>query len=373
MNIAIITSIKAPYRSLQIEEICKNKEISMTVYYTKKGKEDRDWESKDSTKFKEVFLEEINFFDRFGTLNKGLIEIVKSNEIIVLGGYEKPTYMLLSILCRLYKKKYIIIYDGISCNRLTEKEHVLKKHVKNLMIKYSSAIWGNGVVSKRYFSEVFNYPKEKIYNQYLTIDGKKIKQLGNEKNRIKQELRQKYSIGNNEKILLYSGRLIELKNIESVIKALSLSQDRDITLVIAGGGKEEKKLVKMAKELGVKIIITGFINNQELLFKHYFMADVFILPSKSEAWGLVVNEAMFAGLPILVSNICGCSLDLVKAGVNGYLIDPYDIKDIYNKIYDIFYKDNISEFGYESKRIIDNWTFINSRINFELMIKSIIN
>ena len=72
MKIGIVTSIKAPYRTLQIEEICKNKNIDICVYYTKKGKEDRDWEVRNSILFKEEYLDNINLFERFGTLNKGL-------------------------------------------------------------------------------------------------------------------------------------------------------------------------------------------------------------------------------------------------------------------------------------------------------------
>ena len=194
MKIGVITSIKAPYRTLQFEDICKKQYIDMTIYYTKKDKEDRDWELKGSDAFKEVYLSNIKLFDRFGTLNTGLKDIVRNNDIIILGGYEKPTYILISLLCRIYKKKYIIIFDGISCNRLYEKENKFKWLIKNLVIKHSSAIWGNGIVSKRYFNEVFNYPLEKIYNQYLTIDGEKIKQIGKEKGNIRKVLREKYGI-----------------------------------------------------------------------------------------------------------------------------------------------------------------------------------
>jgi 1,2-diacylglycerol 3-alpha-glucosyltransferase len=58
------------------------------------------------------------------------------------------------------------------------------------------------------------------------------------------------------------------------------------------------------------------------------LASAFIQASTTEQWGLVVNEAMASGLPVLVSERCGCAPDLVKNGVNGYTFDPYDIKEI---------------------------------------------
>ena len=369
MKIGVITSIKAPYRTLQFEEICKKQYIDMTIYYTKKDKEDRDWELKGSDAFKEVYLSNIKLFDRFGTLNTGLKDIVRNNDIIILGGYEKPTYILISLLCRIYKKKYIIIFDGISCNRLYEKENKFKWLIKNLVIKHSSAIWGNGIVSKRYFNEVFNYPLEKIYNQYLTIDGEKIKQIGKEKGNIRKVLREKYGIKNDEKVLHYSGRLVEVKNVKAVIEALNIIGDKNITLFITGDGIQRKELEQLADTLNIKIIITGFINNQEELFKHYYLSDVFILPSIYEPWGLVVNEAMFAGLPVLVSYICGSSLDLVNS--NGYTIDTNDIDDIAIKINKIF-NDNMTEMSNKSLDIIKKWTFKNSAESYNNLIKSLL-
>lgn len=369
MKIAVITSIKAPYRTLQLEEICREKNIDMTVYYTNKGKEDRAWETRDTNIFNEVYLKSIRLFDKLGTLNTGLRNIVKNNDVIVLGGYEKLTYILMSLICRFYKKKYVIIFDGISCNRLSEKENKIKWLVKKIVIKNSSAIWGNGTVSKRYFNEVFNYPIERIYNQYLTVDGERIKELGKKRNSIRKILRDKYKIHDTERVIHYSGRLAKVKNVKILIEALSIIREEKITLFITGGGNEESELRELAEKLGVRIIITGFIKNQEELFKHYFISDVFILPSVYEPWGLVVNEAMYAKLPILISSICGCSLDLVKN--NGYLFDPYSKEDLAFKISKIFTENSIVEKGNNSLKIIEKWSFYNSSKTFNDMIISI--
>lgn len=369
MKIAIVTSIKAPYRTLQLENICKESDVLMTVYYTQEGKEDRLWETRDGKLFNEIYLKKIKSFNKYGNLNCGLFNIVKDNDVIVLGGYEKPTYILLALLCKFFKKKYILIFDGISVNKLDTKESILKKYIKNFVIKNSKFIWGNGTVSERYFCEKFNYPKNKIYNQYLTVDSKAIKEIGKNKRLVRKELRGKYNIEDNMKILHYSGRLVELKNIKRVIMALSKIKDKSLILLITGGGEQEAYLKKIANELDVNIIITGFIDNQYELFKHYFMSDVFILPSVDEAWGLVVNEAMFSGLPVLVSNICGCSLDLVKG--NGYLINPFDIEDIKMKIEKIFFESDLNLMGKYSEKIIEEYNFKNSALSFINMIKEL--
>lgn len=365
MRIAVITSIQAPYRTLQLNEICKNEEVDMTVYYTDGGNEGRAWEVNKALHFKEINLEKIKKLKKYGALNKGLLKIIHENNVIILGGYEKPTYIILSILCRLFRKKYIIIFDGISCDRLICKESYIKKIIKGMVIKNSSYIWGNGTVSKRYFNELFNYPIERIYNQYLTIDGEKINNISQEKLKIRKELRSKYGISSDEKVIQYSGRLVKIKNVDFVIKAIASINNPKVTLLITGAGEEEENLKKLAEELNVKLIITGFINKQEELFRHYFISDIFILPSIYEPWGLVVNEAMYAKLPVLISEVCGCSLDLVKE--NGYVFNPYNLNDLTDKMSNILLKD-FEEMGEESHKIISEWSFENSAKSFMTLI-----
>ena len=110
---------------------------------------------------------------------------------------------------------------------------------------------------------------------------------------------------------------------------------------------------------------------QQQLFKHYFAGDALILPSTYEPWGLVINEAMAAGLPVIVSKLCGCSMDLVEAGKNGYLIDPYNINDISEKISKVFRDNNLQIMGDESKKLISSWTFKSSKENLNIILKKI--
>jgi len=89
----------------------------------------------------------------------------------------------------------------------------------------------------------------------------------------------------------------------------------------------------------------------------YALADVLVLPSFSEPWGLVVNEAMVCGLPVIVSNRAGASFDLVKNGKNGFTFNPYDWKEL-AELMRKFTKGevDIKEMGYNSKEIIREYT-----------------
>lgn len=368
MKIGYITNLRAPYRALQLNEFSKIENVELTAYYTDKPKENRKWTVNKLDGFKEVDLKGVRLAGKFGYINRGLLNIVKGNDLIILGCYEQPSYILLSIICRILKKPYILFFDGISTNRLIETENIIKKYIKNIVIKYSDYIMGNGTVSKRYFSEVFEYPIEKIYNQYLTVDSNKINELYKDREIYRKEYREKLNISEEDKVLIYSGRLIDIKNVDSVVKAISKIDRKDIVFLITGGGELENEITYLSYQLGVRVLITGFISEQEELFKHYFVGDALILPSVYEPWGLVINEAMFAGLPVIVSEVCGCSLDLVENNKNGYIINPHSINDIASKIDKLLYYEKIVEMGKTSRKIISKWNFISSRKNLEKIL-----
>ena len=108
---------------------------------------------------------------------------------------------------------------------------------------------------------------------------------------------------------LFVGRLVEVKNLEYLIT--KFNNHPELQLIIIGFGKLEEKLKQIANS---NIIFMGAIDNEKLTY-YYQQADVFILPSYSEPWGVVVEEALNNGTPVMVSNHVGCSDDLVTENV----------------------------------------------------------
>lgn len=100
-----------------------------------------------------------------------------------------------------------------------------------------------------------------------------------------------------------------------------------------GDGELRSKLEEKVETLRLKekVLMPGFKQYDELPY-YYTLAKAFIHASTSEQWGLVVNEAMACGLPILISNRCGSAEDLVKSEVNGLAFDPYSVSDIAEKM-----------------------------------------
>ena len=133
------------------------------------------------------------------------------------------------------------------------------------------------------------------------------------------------------RFFLCSGRFVEcgIKNHLALIEAYRLYRqnagDNAWGLVILGDGALRSAYERRISEaeLGDHVLLPGFVQ-YDLLPAWYQAASAFVLPSLKEPWGLVVNEAMAAGLPVLVSDRCGCVPELVAEGCNGYLLDATD-------------------------------------------------
>ena len=123
---------------------------------------------------------------------------------------------------------------------------------------------------------------------------------------------------------LFVGRLVKLKNVDTIINAFSeLDQSKNI-LIIVGTGPEETGLKELAK--GLNVMFTGRLEGDQLNV-WYNIADCFVLASYQEAFGAVTNEALLAGCRCLVSNKAGSSC-LIRPGVNGDTFNPYDIAEL---------------------------------------------
>jgi glycosyltransferase involved in cell wall biosynthesis len=129
-------------------------------------------------------------------------------------------------------------------------------------------------------------------------------------------------------------------------------------LVLLGDGPLRADLCRLISDLSLQncVHLPGFKQYADLP-TYYGLASAFIHASTTEQWGLVVNEAMASGLPVLVSNRCGCAPDLVHEGVNGFTFDPYNVEELAQLMLKIsvFQPFSLSAFGEASRRIISEW------------------
>ena len=145
------------------------------------------------------------------------------------------------------------------------------------------------------------------------------------------EARREWGIDPDAFVVLFVGKLIRSKRPLNVVRALARLQGRGSMLVV-GSGPLDATLREEAHRLGVELHMVGFLNQTEL-GRAYALADCLALPSDfPETWGLVVNEALATGLPVVVSAAVGCAPDLVRDGSTGYIYPLDDVEALSRRL-----------------------------------------
>ena len=236
--------------------------------------------------------------------------------------------------------------------------HWWKEWMKKCVVSLYSAGLAGGEPQKRYL-ESLGIPKDRVLTGYNVIDNDHFAK-GAREARSKASKHRK-SLKLPEKYFICSTRFVPKKNLEMFIKAYSSYLRSDIknhwSLVILGDGSQRPKMETLVNQLGLtdKVLMLGFKQYDELPL-YYGLAKALVLPSTSEQWGLVVNEAMACGLPVLVSDRCGCVEDLVKNGENGFVFDPFDPNSMTQALIKITESEKLlKKMGSKSRKIISAW------------------
>lgn len=170
--------------------------------------------------------------------------------------------------------------------------------------------------SREYF-EFYGYPSKRLFFSPHCVDTQWFGQRGS--GEAGAALRSQERIGKEEAVVLFAGKLLPFKRPLDVVEAAAclISGGRSVTVMVAGSGPLEEAMRDRAAQAGVKLILLGF-RNQTQMPACYAACDVLVLPSTGrETWGLVANEALACGRPIIVSDAVGCGPDLAADGVVG--------------------------------------------------------
>jgi len=280
-------------------------------------------------------VEQVGAFEALNSFKK----IIKDNDItyVCIPGYGRAAYILMLLWCRLKGIKVLMFAESWYPGNL-----ILDK-LKGIFIKQTTDIcFVSGKRAKEHFIKRLNYSENKIIEGYSTVDN------------------DHFSSGKAEKAtppqLLCVARFAPEKNLELLIKAFKSSKlSEKWELRIVGGGPLKNKLQEMSE--GANINLTDWLSYEQLP-DLYSSASCFILPSIFEPWGLVVNEAMAAGLPVILSDRVGAYPDLLKKNENGWLFDAEnkdELTGIFDSLLEMSEKE-LKEMGMKSKNIIAGFT-----------------
>ena len=277
-------------------------------------------------------------------------------EIIIIGGYNYLACWSALMWAKIHKKKVLIMMES---HYLDKPRNIIKENIKKLFVSNCNGALVDGIRHKNYAVSL-GLQSEKIFIKRGTgpVDiswyQKKISKIKKDKIILCKKLNIPY------RNFLYVGRFSPEKNIIFLLKNFKNIQEegvKDWGLILLGSGPQKKEIESFIDKNNIKnIFLPGFKQKEEIPF-YYALADCFILPSISEPWGLVVSEAMACGLPILVSNRCGCYPDIVHDGENGFSFDPLNDNEFLEFMKNICYgKYNLEEMSKASLKIIKEYT-----------------
>lgn len=231
-------------------------------------------------------------------------------------------------------------------------------------------------IRSRKFWEIAGVPNEKIRIVHFDIS-----LIEPEERHVNLSNKIRKSLGN-KKVLLYFGRLVKRKGVDILIRAFAelSEEDPDLVLIIAGKGEERKPLVRLCEELGVdgRVHFAGLVDEDDKA-AYFLSCDVFVCPSITldmpEIWGLVVNEAMSIGKPVIVTTAVGSGDDLVKHNLNGYIIPENSVSALYGAMKTIISDEKLrNNMGKASREIVEQkFTYHHALESFNKAIDSVLS
>lgn len=347
MKILFMANIPSPYRVKFFDELGKYCDLTVTFEGKKATDRDAGWKARATTNFYSVYLKGIRTSsDQF--LCPGIVKILnRSFDHIIVGGYSTPTSMLAIEYMRFRRIPFWIEADGGIISNDNKLKYGLKRH----LISSASAWLSSGKVTTEYLVH-YGAKREKTYvYPFTSVSTNQILDHVPTKEK-KEKLRQQLGMTEG-KIIISVGQFIHRKGFDILLHtAAQLPKDIGVYII---GGKPTDDYLQIKKEMNLQRVHFVDFMPTDQLSKYYQAADAFVFPTREDIWGLVVNEAMANGLPVITTERCVAGLELVKNGENGYIV-PVDDADALAEAVTKFYAGDMRSMAEEALRAIRGYT-----------------
>jgi 1,2-diacylglycerol 3-alpha-glucosyltransferase len=240
-------------------------------------------------------------------------------DCIALCGYHRLENLMVLAWAKLTGRSTVLMCES----KFDDKPRfVLRESVKRQLVKQFDGYLVGGASHRQYMLSLGAIP-DRVFEGYDAVDNHLFATAAVDAHQNAKLLRAQWELP--DRYFMVTCRFVGKKNLMMLLKAYQIYRqisDSNWSLVICGGGALEAKLRHLIKAEQIPdVVFPGFHKGKELGM-YYGLASCFIHASIQEQWGLVVNEAMAAGLPVLVSRTCGCVSSLVQEGVNGFTFNP---------------------------------------------------
>lgn len=236
-------------------------------------------------------------------------------------------------------------------------KRAVKRAVYPTLFSMARALLPAGTRQAEYFRH-YGVCEDRIVPVHMTVDVTTMAARCNELRAGdgRRTLRREFGVADNAVVFIYVGRMEPYKGVRTLLDAFAgLAKTRpQVALLVVGSGSEDA-IVQAASRADTRVKALGRLN-QEHVSEAYACADVAVLPSTFEPWGLVVNEAMAFGLPVIATNRVGCVDDLVRDGVTGRLVASGSQAELQSAMSELVDRATRAAMGSAARALISGWT-----------------
>lgn len=359
-RILFLTNYPSPYRVNFFDALGKLSQV--TVLYSdrkeKKQHRSKNWFVTGEGNFEAVQLKKRVLSIKGRDLCTDVVEWLKKPwDAIIIHGYGTPTQIYAMRWLKKHKIPYYMEVDG----GLIRQDGKLKHFIKQKMVDGASAWLSTGSYTTDYLCH-YGAVREKCYRfPFSSLWEKDLLPELPELSR-KEEAKKNLHMGE-QKILLTIGQFIPRKGFDVLMEAAKgLPSNVGIYII---GGEPTEEYVQLQKNLP-HVHFIGFQKKEELK-QYYLAADLFVLPTREDIWGLVINEAMAFGLPVITTERCVAGLELVENGVNGFIIPAGKSEPLQKKILETLSMD-LRAMGEQSLEKIRPYTIENmAKVHMDIL------
>ena len=321
LKILAFNTIRAPYRIDLYNELGKYVELTVFLEQEHDYTRTKSWYSNNFESFKMIHAKRWDKSLKWPKLD--IFSLMKENkfDFVYMSEWSSITALLLISQCIIKKVPYIISIDGY-IPKTEIASNKIKKMIKRIIAKNATAAIGTGKSTNDYAKSI-GFSDERIFAVGFTSLRKN--EIISKPIFEKEEIKNKLGLESSKKYILSVGQMVPRKGFDLLLTAWKLANISDEwSLIMIGDGDYQDDIRMQIQTQSIENVIVLNGCDRTKLRMYYQASEFFVLNTREDIWGLVINEAMANGLPILTTYQCVAGVEMVQDDINGYLYDCED-------------------------------------------------
>jgi glycosyltransferase involved in cell wall biosynthesis len=324
-RVVFISEIPTPYRTPLLRAVAERPEVDLLVLFCAPAQPDRPWELEGLGELPHTVMSgrRITLRSRRETFvyefNPGVVRILSARrpDAVVVGGYAVFAEQAAIAWARLRGVPYLLHSESHLSKPRSGWKRALKRALLPRIVGRAAAGLAAGSAARRYLA-AYGLPEERVRIFPNTVD---VDAYRHEADEVRARAAAERSArGLPDRYVFYAGRLVEGKGVLDLLEAHAALGPEAPKLVVAGEGPLLAEVRRRSN-----VVACGFVQPRDLV-PFFALAELTVVPSHAESWGVAVNEALACGCPVVATDAVGAVEDLVRPGVDGLVVSPGDVR-----------------------------------------------